>query len=225
MSLFGLRLRRRRQNKGDLPAPYKIHLDTPMPPGNTAFKDLELVCLDIETTGLDPTSAAILSIGWVVIARNRVDLSTCEHCVVRPEQEVGDSASIHGLTDTLVEAGQDCGIVIDRAVEALTGRILVVHHAGLDKKLLDRECRARYGGPLLVPVVDTLALEHRRRSRQHHVGGPDSLRLPDLRDHYHLPWYSGHNALSDAIATAELLLAMVERHDGADRTRLKDLVA
>jgi DNA polymerase-3 subunit epsilon len=90
----------------------------------------------------------------------------------------------------------------------------VVHHAGLDKKLLDRLCRARFGDKLLIPVIDTLALENRRKSRHHHLEDTRSLRLPDLRQHYNLPWYRGHDCLVDAISTAELLIAMVASQEG-----------
>jgi len=67
-----------------------------------------------------------------------------------------------------------------------------------------------------MPVIDTLALEHRRKSRHHHLNDTRSLRLPDLREHYNLPRYGGHDCLMDAVATAELLIAMVatRAHDG-----------
>ena len=110
---------------------------------------------------------------------------------------------------------------MERVIEVLTGRILVVHHAGLDKKLLDRFCRQQFGDKLLVPVIDTLALENRRKSRHHHLEDTRSLRLPDLRTHYNLPWYRGHDCLGDAISTAELLIAMVASRDGP--TTLADL--
>lgn len=222
MRLIGLALERRWRARRAHPEPFQSQLEAPLPEGR--FRELEFVCLDIETTGLDPATADILSIGWVIIRENRIDLSSARHVIVRAEQDVGASASVHGLTDTMVESGQELGSVLDRVVEALTGRALVVHHAGLDKRLLDRECRARYGAPLAVPVVDTLALELKRQSRRHHVAGTESLRLPDLRKAYHLPWYTGHDALADALATAELLLAMVATHGNPERTTLAELV-
>ena len=58
-------------------------------------------------------------------------------------------------------------------------------------------------------VVDTLALEHRRQRRHHHVEANASLRLADLRATYGLPRYAAHDCLVDAVATAELLMAIV----------------
>ncbi len=199
-------------------------LDSELPSRRTAFEDLELVCLDIETTGLDAETADILSVGWVVIRRNRADLSTAAHYLVRPPGAVGDSATVHGITDSQAEAGGDIRNVMEQVASALSGRCLVVHHAPLDKSLLDRESHRCFGAPLPVRVIDTLAMERRRRQRAHHLDAGESLRLPDLRQAYGLPWYGGHDALADALATAELLLAMVARHGGARRTRLGDLL-
>jgi DNA polymerase-3 subunit epsilon len=201
---------------------YKALLQASPPSPTTDFDDAELVCLDIETTGLDPATVDMLSVGWVLIRNGRVDLSTAESHVVKPTgRELGDSPTIHGLTDSVVDQGISPQEAMERVIDVLTGRVLVVHHAGLDKKLLDRLCREQFGDRLLVPVIDTLALENRHKSRHHHLEDTRSLRLPDLREHYNLPWYRGHDCLGDAISTAELLIAMVANRDSA--TTLSDL--
>ena len=184
-------------------------LSSPMPHPSAAIEDVEFVALDIETTGLDAATADMLSVGWVIIRGGRIVLDTAETWVVRPSGDVGDSASVHGLTDTVVGAGHDWGVVLDKIVKVLTGRVLLVHHAGLDFTLLGRMCLRRFGSRLVVPHVDTLGLELRRKNRHHDIESQQSLRLSDLRDHYGLPRYAAHDCLVDAIATAELLLAIV----------------
>ena len=181
------------------------------PPGpNTPIGEAEFVALDIETTGLDATTADMLSVGWVIVRGTRINLRTTESDIIRPSQDVGSSASVHGLTDTMVGGGENWGVILDKIVESLRGRALLVHHAGLDKTLLDRMCRQRYGARLLVPVVDTLAIELRRQRHRHHVESDRSLRLPALRDEYGLPRYSSHDCLADALGTAELLVAIIK---------------
>ena len=203
--------------------PFNQLIRRPRQPASTPFDKAELVCLDIETTSLDAKTTDMLSIGWVLIRNGMVDLSTAESYIVHTQNGVGDSASVHGLTDTIVGEGHLRKMVLDKTIEVLTGRCLTVHHAGLDKELLDRLCIEHYGEKLLVPVVDTLAIEHRRQSRKHHVDENQSLRLADLRTAYNLPWYSAHNCLTDAIATAELLIAMVVTHGDRSKTPLADL--
>ncbi len=188
-------------------SPFDALLVSELPGSATPFEDVEFVSLDIETTGLDIATAEMLSVGWVILRDGKVDLSTAESLIVRPSGEVGDSASVHGLTDTLVGDGLDWGTALDKVVQVLAGRVLLVHHAGLDKALLDRMCIRRFGARLIVPVVDTLALEYRRRQRNHPVEAGESLRLSDVRGTYSLPRYVAHDCLVDAIATAELLIA------------------
>ncbi len=204
-------------------AVFRTFIEQPIPAPGTLFTDAELVCMDIETTGLNPKTVDMLSIGWVLIRNSKVDLATAEAHIVKPNGGVGHSASVHGLTDTMVSDGIKPSEAIERVLGVLAGRVLVVHHAGLDKTLLDRICRERYSEKLLVPMIDTLALEHRRRSRHHHLGENISLRLPDLRQHYNLPWYRGHNCLTDAVASAELLIAMVAAREQHQKTTLADL--
>lgn len=214
-------LKRWRAGRRTADEAYRTFVRTPPPAPGTPFAEAELVCLDIETTGLDPATVDMLSIGWVLIRGGLVDLATAESHVVKPTGDLGESPSIHGLTDTVVLQGMSPREAMYRVLEVLTGRVLVVHHAGLDKRLLDRFSRELFGDRLLVPVIDTLALENRHKSRHHHLEDTRSLRLPDLRNHYGLPWYRGHDCLVDAISTAELLLAMVANRDSP--TTLSDL--
>ena len=224
MRQLALTLKRRRLNRRDVAEPMRTLLSMPFPGGKTRFIDSEIVSLDIETTGLDPASAEVLSIGWVLVQNNRVDLGSARRCIVQPDTAVGDSATVHGLTDTVCADGQPLGTVLDQVIEALAGRCLLVHHAGLDKRMLDRICLERYGTPLAVPVIDTLALELRRRRRRSQPSERDSLRLPALRKQYRLPYYAGHDCLADAIATAELLLAMVATHGSPRSTGISELL-
>lgn len=224
MRRWPLALRRRLAAQRRPAPPFAALLESRLPAMTTRFRELELLCLDVETTGLDARRDEIVSIGWVVVRDGRVDLSTATAFLVRPTGDVGRSATIHGLTDSTVAQGAMLADVLERLLESMAGRVLVVHHAGLDKALLDRECRRRYGVPLLVPVIDTLAVERRSRRRRHATAAAGSLRLADLRLEYGLPRYAAHDALTDALATAELLLAMVCRRGGPARVRLGDLL-
>jgi DNA polymerase-3 subunit epsilon len=209
MKYLWLHARRWYLSRKHLREPLPTLFRSELPHRSSSFEDTEFVALDIETTGLNPSTAQVLSVGWVVLRNGRVALETAESHLVRPSRGVGSSASVHGLTDTVVIEGEHWGDVLDQVVWNLQGRVLLVHHAGLDKLLLDRLCMLRYGARLYVPVVDTLMLELRNQQRRHHIESRKSLRLSELREHFGLPRYSAHDSLVDAIATAELLIAMV----------------
>ena len=61
--------------------------------------------------------------------------------------------------------------------------------------------------PTTMPAVDTMLLEQVQLRRREQPIRTGDLRLQACRDRYNLPAYPAHNALMDALATAELLLA------------------
>ena len=127
---------------------------------------------------------------------------------------MNQSATVHGLKDCDVAEGAELSQALDEFLSALAGRVLVAHHAPLDLGFLDRACIDIYGVPLIARCVDTLELEKRRRAHRNQEHKAGQLRLGALREHYGLPRLRAHNALADAIATAELLLVMARRRQG-----------
>lgn len=167
------------------------------------ISEVQLISVDLETTGLDPARDQMLSIGWVCLDHRRIYLSTARERLVRISGSVGQSACFHQITDRELAAALAPETALEEMLQAGSGRIWLFHHAGLDTAFLDRACRTHYGMPLTLPGIDTLALEHRR----HRHGPPPALRLHQCRARYGLPEYPGHRALTDALATAELWLA------------------
>jgi DNA polymerase-3 subunit epsilon len=58
-----------------------------------------------------------------------------------------------------------------------------------------------------------MQIEWARRKRRDQQIQDGDLQLGRLRSRYHLPRYTAHDALIDAVATAELLLAMAAQFD------------
>jgi DNA polymerase-3 subunit epsilon len=199
------------------------YLAVDLPAASRHWRDIAFVALDMETTGLDVASAEMLSIGWVPVIGGRVHLGAAKTFIVCPEGGVGQSATVHGLTDTAVRAGLPAERVLESLLADLAGKILIVHHAPLDIGILERLAKLHFGAPVPFGVIDTLALERSRLSRHDTPTAKDGLRLMNLRTRYHLPDYRSHNCLTDAIATAELFLAMVLTRYPADDATLGDL--
>lgn len=182
-------------------------LSVPLADPNTSVGEARLLALDLETTGLDPARDHLVSVGFVPVDGGVIDLSGAYHAVVASVGEVGHSATIHGLTDDAVASGSAVEAVLPVVLEALRGRILLAHFARIEVGFLSRACERQFGAPLVTQVVDTLELQ--RRIRQTPYGDPPagSLRLPAARDAFSLSRYRGHDALTDALACAELYLA------------------
>ncbi len=179
----------------------------PLPSKRADWREVEFLALDAEMSSLDPDEGELLSLGWVVIRDGGIALDSAHHVVIRPSQSVGQSATIHQLRDCEVAEGVDTGAALDSLLDAARGRVLVFHHAPLDLAYLDRVSLAQHGAPLLQPHLCTLQMEKRLLERREQALKRGDLTLGACRRRYHLPDYHGHNALWDALATAELLLA------------------
>lgn len=204
--------------------PMRAYFEQPFVSAKVLCGEAELLAVDLETTGLDPKKDRILSVGCVVVRALGIPLATARHRYLRVEEAIPEaSAVIHRITDDTAAQGDDPREVLAWLLTQLRGRVLLAHHARIELGFLDRACREWFGAPLLTPYLDTLALAQRRFARRNQVIKPSDLRLFNLRRRYHLPASPAHNALSDALATAELFLALVGEHAGGERCRLGDL--
>jgi DNA polymerase-3 subunit epsilon len=209
-----------KQEQLPITKPMIDYLQIPEPDPMTAIDDNEYLVVDIETTGLSHTKDDLLSIGFVLVVNGMVELNSAYHAFIKTEAEVGQSATIHGIHDQdIAKQGQDIEDVMAFFLNKLKGRVLIVHYAGLDYSFLTKTTKELYGTPLLVTVIDTLEVEKKRQQRSCPEGN-FSLRLDDCRERYGLPRYGAHNALTDAIATAELWLAQMSHLQKREQLKL-----
>ena len=184
---------------------------------STPLEEVPFVAVDFETTGFDPQRDGIVSIGLVPFDLKRIHCAGARHWIVRPRTPLDKgSVVIHGITHSDIQAAPDLMRVLEYLLKALEGRIVVVHHRGIERPFLNVALEKRLHEGILFPVVDTMELEarvHRARplSLWQKLRGVEleSIRLVDSRSRYNLPYYHQHHALTDALATAELLMAQV----------------
>ena len=170
--------------------------------------DTPLISVDLELTGLDVATNQIISIGWTLVDEGRIRIGSNRHLLISADQSVGGSAAIHELTDTEVAEGVDLVHGLEALFEDAAGRVWVFHHAGLDVAFLQKACREWAGFAPPCRVLDTMQIEWGLRKRRDLPVQQGDLQLSRLRGDYGLPRYTAHNALIDAFATAELLLAI-----------------
>lgn len=223
--LLSLEMRRKRAYRRAPEGVMRQFLSHPFTAAGVEHLQVEYLALDLETTGLDAEKDQILSMGWVVVSHGVVHLGSAQHHLVRPSVDIpAQSAVIHQITDS--EAAQ--GLAIEAALigllQVLQGRVLLAHHAQIEVAFIRTACRRLFGGEFLVPVVDTEWMERRRREQQGQLIRPGALRLAAIREHYHLPRYPAHNALSDALAAAELFLAQVSHRSMGQPMQLRQLL-
>lgn len=207
MGLFA-RVRRQRQQDRAVGA-LKDYLAVSPPDRDIPAAELPLLAVDFETTGLDATTDHLLSVGFVAVNGAEIDLSSAGSFVVRPGSEVGQSAVVHGLTDDRVAAGRPLAEAVAATLAALQGRVLLAHYTTIEESFLDRACRRLFGAGVRIPSVDTMMLQRRLLEESNQRIHADSVRLWAARKRFGLPIYQAHEALTDALACAELYLAQV----------------
>ncbi|SET20220.1 exonuclease domain-containing protein [Thalassotalea agarivorans] len=223
--LFGIEAQRKRLLKKGVDGALQDYLSAPFPDKNTPFSALDIVSVDFETTGLNAIDDKLLSVGHVSIEYGIIKLNSCFHQVVRSKGALdADNVSIHQITDSQKDAGAHIKTAVDELLSALKGKVMLVHFARIEKQFLQQACKLIYGFVPPLAIIDTLALAKRKLEMRDVAYDPSQLRLGNLRQQYHLPDHFAHNALNDAIATAELLLAMVNEMPEGIETPLGKLL-
>lgn len=189
---------------------------TPLPSTGTDWRKVSFMVVDAEMSSMDVSIGELLSVGWVVVENGSIALGSAQHHLIRTERSVGQSATIHHLRDYDLIDAHAPERVLGHFFDVLPGKILVFHNAALDMAFLNKISRRYFNAPILMPCVDTLLQEENLLRRRDKPIRPGELRLQACRDRYGLPHFHGHNALLDALATAELLLAMC-KHRSAGR--------
>jgi DNA polymerase-3 subunit epsilon len=185
------------------------HLAVPWPARTLDVREVPLVAVDFETTGLDPRRDQIVGAGWVQLRRERVVLGSACRRVVQPDGDLAPtSVVIHGISDDQAASGEPLQTVLEELLTVLAGAVLVAHHAAMDTAFLSAACERRFGGPWAGPSIDTLELMERRFRRSDRPVVHGALRLAAARRCYGLPSYPEHDALWDAVSAAELWLAL-----------------
>ena len=195
-----------------------------LPDRNLDYRNIEFLAADLELTSLDTQSGEIVCVAYVPVIGGKVVMSQASRLMVKTSASVGDSATIHGIHDRELEQAVTLEYALDRFLESLRGRVLLLHHAPLDMQFLNIAFKQLYAVPLIARIVDTLKLEMSRLYARGHHGESAKLRLYQCRERYHLPVYKAHDALSDAVATAELFLAQTEHLAGDQVLSLKTLL-
>ncbi|PMH40335.1 DNA polymerase III subunit epsilon [Vibrio sp. 10N.286.49.B3] len=206
------RERKKYLEQGNIPKLLATLIEKPSPDLADKAEDLDYLVLDLETTGLDSEHDLILSMGWVIVSNNRIDLATCQHLYINSDSQVNpETAVINHITPQMLVEGVSIHDGVLALLEAIEGRVLVAHGCMVETQFLNRYIRENYhvsDAPFL--WLDTLCIEKKLAMAINNQEDL-SLLLSATRERYNLPEYNSHNALVDAVSTAELLLAQQKR--------------
>lgn len=181
------------------------------------------LALDIETNGLDSRNDAMLAIAWVPIQPPLILLEQAGYRVVKSAVNLNQSAVIHQLSAADIAAGLPLYDVLREFCAVAKGVNIVAHNAQFDLAVLASALKQHNTSDSAYSlqwkpqgVYCTLAAERKRMQRRALSVHQGDLTLAGCRARYGFDSFSGHQALNDAVACAELFLAQAYRF-GADR--------
>jgi len=168
-----------------------------------SLREIPFVVVDVETTGGRPPGDRVTEIGAVRVRGGRVEAQWSS--LVNPGRPIPSFVSrLTGIHDATVAAAPPFPGVADAFVEFLGGAAFVAHNARFDWRFLNAELLRACGGRLTNARLCTLRLARRL--------------LPHVRRRNldALAWLFGiqiqgrHRALGDALATARILIALLD---------------
>ncbi|MFC6353547.1 3'-5' exonuclease [Rothia nasimurium] len=176
----------------------------------TSWTELPRATFDLETTGIDPKTARIVTASLVLVSPDGEVLRAGEW-LADPGVEIPEQASaIHGITTEYArEHGKPAQQVAYEVAMALGGLFadgipVIAFNAAYDFSVLHFEL-ARYGYPPLTcyPVLDPLVI-----NKHVHKFKKGKRTLEVLASEYSVELENAHTSKDDALAAERLLTAM-----------------
>lgn len=163
--------------------------------------DTPFIVLDIETTGLSSQRDGITEIAAVKVHQN--EIIDRFHTLINPKRPIPSFITrLTGITDAMVADAPTIAQVLPGLQEFLGEHIIVAHNASFDARFIAHNLLLHHGCTLDNPILCTRKLANRL------VDIPKK-RLSDLCDHYGLTNDVAHRAMSDVLATKDILLCMI----------------
>lgn len=184
----------------------------------TPLSEVTFCVVDLETTGASPATCGITEVGAVKL-RGGECLGTFQ-TLVNPGLPVPPEITVlTGITTAMVVPAPPIGAVLPSLLEFSRGTVLVGHNVRFDLAFLQAALSEAGRARLAHRVVDTCALA--RRLVRDEV---PNCQLGTLASRLRLPHKPSHRALDDALATGDLLHALLERAGTLGVLGLDDLL-
>lgn len=160
------------------------------------------VCIDLETTGLNPKTDKIIEIG-VVKVENDLIVEEWE-TLVNPDRKLEERiVTLTGIRDEQLMSAPMIEVILPKLLEMIGDHVLLGHSVLFDysfikKAAVNRRLSFEKQG------IDTLKIARK------YLADLESRSLPYLCEHYGIE-HSAHRALQDARATVELYRKLTEQ--------------
>ena len=163
---------------------------------------VDVVVVDLETTGFSPLKEEIIELSAVKITNGKI--ADQFQTFVKPSKPIpGKIHELTGIDNLMVKDAAPIGDVLPKFIEFVGNAIIVAHNASFDMGFIE-ESALKLGISFEYKSIDTVALSRLLwpELNSHSLDNITKICGVDLFDH--------HRAIDDARATAEVYLKMIE---------------
>ena len=167
------------------------------------------VVLDTETTGISVKDGhRLVEIGCIELD-NLIPTKNRFHCYLNPERKVSEKAlEVHGYTDEFLSTQKKFLEVVEKFLEFIDGKRLIIHNAEFDLSHLNNELAILGKKKLDNEIVDTLIL-----ARDKFPGSPVSLDALCKRYRVDNSRRTQHTALIDCDLLAKVYINLIDQKE------------
>ena len=190
--------------------------------GDTPWRKARYCVVDLELSGLDPKVHEIVSFCAIPVEDGVLRLAGAVHGLARPTRPLAEAAiRIHGIRAADLADAPPIAEAVRAILPVMSGRILVAHHASIERAFLGRALR-QAGARMRGPVIDTAVLA-RLWIAERDGEVPGRMTLGGLATACGLPAHSPHTAVGDTLTTAQLFIATATALDTVRRETVHSL--
>ena len=169
----------------------------------------EYICLDCETSGLNPKKDEILSIGAVHIKDNKILMSKTFNIFLKPSKNIdSESIKIHHIRPIDLENGIEPQKAIFQLLEFIGSRTIVGYYIEFDIAIISRYTQEFIGIKLPNKTIEVSSMYYKTRRKSSYYGLVD-LKFDTILKNLNIPNFGKHDALNDAIMTSIIFLKLI----------------
>ena len=174
-------------------------------PDDAPIDDVRFVVVDLETTGLNPATDAIVAIGAVGVVGGDILLDDAFSALLKVERNT-PAVTVHGVTRDQSRQGLDEPAALERFLNYLKDGVIVGHHIGHDVTAVNAACHRHWGFSLFNRSLDTMDVTLHLERHGAFSGRPPIRRftLDALCEMFGVVPHDRHTAAGDAFITAQV---------------------
>lgn len=191
---------------------------------DTPIEQVRFVVLDSETTGLNPRTDRIVTIGAVAVQADEILIEDSFAALLKVSQNTS-AVTVHGVTRDESRGGMEETEALERFLDYVRDGVIVGHHIGHDVGTFDAGYERHWGARLLNRSLDTMDLTLHLERDGAFAGRPPirQFTLDALCEMFGVVPHDRHTANGDAFITAQVFLRLVKLAARHGRTGLGDI--